>query len=223
VRGEEQGLSEKFAKGWRKGEEDVPLAARIKEAVRRPGPLKPRLDSAVRQIKGQIQRLDQASDRFSKRDRSLFARLVKASSKHDTTRANVLANELAEMRKMEKLLLHSRLALEQIVLRLSTVSELGDVVSTLAPAVDVLQNVRNGIGTIFPEAERELGNIGNILGGIMMEVGPSKSPIIDFEEASGDAQTILEEAATIAEQEVQEKFPELPSDIPPIREKQKLA
>ena len=43
-------------------------------------------------------------------------------------RVNVFANELAEIRKMEKMIVHARLALEQIVIRLRTVSELGNVV-----------------------------------------------------------------------------------------------
>jgi division protein CdvB (Snf7/Vps24/ESCRT-III family) len=57
------------------------------------------LDFAVRRIELQIQRLDNASDRFSERDKSIFVRIVEAYSKHDMPRANVFANELAEIRK----------------------------------------------------------------------------------------------------------------------------
>jgi division protein CdvB (Snf7/Vps24/ESCRT-III family) len=126
-------------KDGKRGRDEQPFTERIKEAVRPPGPLKPRLDMAVRRIELQIQKLDQASERFSQRDKSIFARIVDAYTKHDMARANVFANELAEIRKMEKMIMHARLALEQIVLRLRTVSELGDVVSTLGPAVSVLE------------------------------------------------------------------------------------
>ena len=118
------------------------MGTRIKEAVRPSGPLKPRLDFAIRRIELQIQRLDQAGERFTERDKSIFVRIVEAYTKHDMPRANVFANELAEVRKMEKMIMHARLALEQIVLRLKTVSELGDIVTTLAPAVSVLRTVR---------------------------------------------------------------------------------
>jgi division protein CdvB (Snf7/Vps24/ESCRT-III family) len=47
--------------------------------------------------------------------------------KHDTEHANVYANELAEVRKMIKTVTSSKLALEQIVLRLNTITELGDM------------------------------------------------------------------------------------------------
>jgi division protein CdvB (Snf7/Vps24/ESCRT-III family) len=180
--------------------------------------MKPRLDLAVRGIEIQIQRLDKASDRFSERDKSIFARIVNAYSKHDMPRANVFANELAEIRKMEKMIMHARLALEQIVLRLRTVSELGDVVTTLAPAIGVLRSVRNGMSTVFPEAERELGQIGNLLSGIVFDAGQSSGLSIDFESANDDAQKIMNEAATVAEQKIKDKFPELPAGLPSIGE-----
>jgi len=209
-------LSERFAKKWETRREDQPFTERIKEAVKPPGPLKPRLDFAVRRIELQVQKLDQATDRFSQRDNTIFARIVDAYTKHDTARANVFANELAEIRKMERLIINARLALEQIVLRLRTVSELGDVVSTLGPAVGVLRSVRTGLVSVFPEAESELGEIGNLLSGIMIEAGQSSGMTLNFDAVNEDAQKILTEAATVAEQKIKEKFPELPPGIPAI-------
>ncbi|MEM1564072.1 MAG: Snf7 family protein [Candidatus Bathyarchaeia archaeon] len=209
-------MSEKFSRRWDERRDEQPLTERIKEAVRPPGPLKPRLDMAVRRIELQIQKLDQASERFSQRDKSIFARIVDAYTKHDMARANVFANELAEIRKMEKMIMQARLALEQIVLRLRTVSELGDVVSTLGPAVSVLRAVKAGMANIFPEAERELGQIGNLLSGIIVEAGQSTGLSINFETANEDAQKILTEAAAVAEQRIKEKFPELPAGIPQV-------
>jgi division protein CdvB (Snf7/Vps24/ESCRT-III family) len=134
-------------------------------------------------------------------------------------RANVFANELAEIRKMEKMIMHGRLALEQIVLRLRTVSELGDIVTTLAPAVSVLSSVKSGMTAIFPEAERELGQIGNMLNGIMIDAGQSTGLTINFESANEDAQKILTEASSVAEQRIKDKFPELPAGIPEVGER----
>jgi division protein CdvB (Snf7/Vps24/ESCRT-III family) len=213
---EESILSERFSKKWDERRDQQPITDRIKEAVRPPGPLKPRLDMAVRRIELQIQKLDQASERFSQRDKSIFARIVDAYTKHDMARANVFANELAEIRKMEKMIMQARLALEQIVLRLRTVSELGDVVSTLGPAVSVLRAVQTGMANVFPEAERELGQIGNLLSGIIVEAGQSTGLSINFETANEDAQKILTEAAAVAEQKIKEKFPELPAGMPQI-------
>jgi division protein CdvB (Snf7/Vps24/ESCRT-III family) len=212
-------LTAKFTKKWGKGYKETALKERIKDAVRSPEPLKPRLDLAVRRIDLQIQKLDKTTNRLTERDKSIFDRIVRAYSKHDMPRANVFANELAGIRKMEKMIMHSRLALEQIALRLSTVSELGDVVTTLGPAVGVLRSVRDGMSAVFPEAERELGQIGNLLGGMITDVGQNTGVSIDFETANDDAQNILDEAATVAEHKINEKFPALPAGMPTIGEK----
>jgi len=212
-------LPEEFVRRWQEREAETPFYTKIKEAVRPPGSLKSRLNSAIKRVELQIQRLEKATNRFSKRDKSLFARIVKAYSKREILRANVFANELAEIRKMEKMTIQARLALEQIVLRLTTVSELGDVLSMLAPTVSVLRNVRRGLVGVLPEAERELGQIGDLLDGIIVDVGQSTGLNINTEATSEDAKKILDEAATVAEQKIKEQLPEIPSEVPIVMEK----
>jgi division protein CdvB (Snf7/Vps24/ESCRT-III family) len=208
-------MSERFSKKWDQKKEEAPFTNRLKDAVKPPGPLKPRLDLAVRRIDLQVQKLDQANERFSQRDKSIFARIVDAYTKHDSARANVFANELAEVRKMSKLIMNAKLALEQITLRLRTVSELGDVVSTLGPAVGVLRSISGGLTSVFPEAENELGEIGNMLSGIMMEAGQNSGGMtLNFDSVNEDASKILTEAATVAEQKIKDKFPDLPPGMP---------
>ena len=214
-------MSERFAKKWETKHNDQPFTDRIKDTVKPPGPLKPRLDFAVRRIELQVQKLDQATDRFTQRDKAIFARIVDAYTKHDSSRANVFANELAEVRKMERLIMNARLALEQIVLRLRTVSELGDVVSTLGPAVGVLRSVRTGLVSVFPEAENELGEIGNMLSGIMIEAGQGSGMTLNFDAVNEDAQKILTEASTVAEQKIKDKVPDLPAGMPAVSASQK--
>ena len=99
------------------------------------------LDLAVRKLDMQIAKLDQANERFTQKDRTLFAKLVDAYTHHDQPHANIYATELAEIRKMGKIIMNARLALDQISLRIKTVSELGDVVATLGPCIGVLRSV----------------------------------------------------------------------------------
>lgn len=201
-----------FVNRWEK--KDTPgISTRVKESVRPPGPLKPRLEQAVRSIQLQMQKLDIANQRFQERDRMMFSKVVDAYSKHDMDHAKIYANELAEIRKMSKMMIQARMALEQIVMRLSTVTELGDIVVTLAPAMGVIKNVKAGISQLLPEAERELGDISTMLSGILVDAGQSGGLSLNFESANEDAQKILGEAAVVAEQRVKEKFPELPAGV----------
>jgi division protein CdvB (Snf7/Vps24/ESCRT-III family) len=208
-------MSEKFVKKWEGKHADQPLTTRIKETVKPPPPLKPRLDMAARRIELQINKLDQTSERFSQRDKSIFAKIVDAYTRHDMEHAKVFANELAEIRKMEKMMMNARLAFEQIVIRLRTITELGDVITTLAPAMGVLKSVRAGLSSFMSEADHELGEIGDMLSGIIMEAGQTTGLTINFETANEDAQKILTEAAAVAEQKIKEKLPELPAILPP--------
>ena len=207
-------MSEKFVKKWEGKHADQPLTTRIKETVKPPPPLKPRLDMAARRIELQINKLDQTSERFSQRDKSIFAKIVDAYTRHDMEHAKVFANELAEIRKMEKMMMNARLAFEQIVIRLRTITELGDVITTLAPAMGVLKSVRAGLSSFMSEADHELGEIGDMLSGIIMEAGQTTGLTINFETANEDAQKILTEAAAVAEQRIKEKLPELPAVLP---------
>ena len=97
----------------------------------------------------QINKLDQANERFTQKDKALFAKIVDAYTKHDPAHANIYSTELAEIRKMSKLIMNARLALDQVALRMRTVTELGDVVATLGPCIGVLRSVSGRIRRRF--------------------------------------------------------------------------
>jgi len=210
---EDGNLSERFAKKWETRRDEASFTDTIRQVVKPPLPLKPRLDFAVRRLTLQVNKLDQASERFGQKDRSLFAKLVDAYAKHDTAHANIYANELAEIRKMAKLVMNARLALDQVMLRIQTCTELGDVVANLGPAISVLRSVGSCMGGVLPEAENELGEIGNMLSGLMLEAGLNSGMSMNFDNVNEDAAKILTEAATIAEQRVSSNFPELPTGV----------
>jgi division protein CdvB (Snf7/Vps24/ESCRT-III family) len=203
-------MSERFAKKWESKREENGLINTVRTTVTPQAPLKPRLDFAIRKLDLQINHLDQANERFTQKDRALFNKIVDAYSKHDTAHANIYATELAEVRKMEKLVMNARLALDQVVLRMRTVTEFGDLVSTLGPCIGVLRSVNVGLCGVMPEAENELGEIGNMLSGLMFDVGSSSGMNMNFNNVNEDASRILAEAATVAEQKVSANFPDLP-------------
>jgi len=208
----------KFAENW-KIEEKTSFRDKIKDRVRKPEPLKSRIDAANKRMKVQIHNLDKAVNCFSKRDKSLFAKTVKAYSTHDLVRAKVYASELSEIRKTVKHISNTKLALEQISLRLETVSEFGDVVGVLSPSVDMLQNIGKGISGTLPEAGKELGQISNLLNGIMSETGQTSQIDLSFDAPNDAAQNILNEAAQIAENNVKQQFPDVPVDVPEVQER----
>ncbi|MEM0010758.1 MAG: Snf7 family protein [Candidatus Bathyarchaeia archaeon] len=203
----------KFEEKWVK-EQKPGMGDRVREAVRPSGPLKPRLEDAIRAIQTQIARLDAMATKLKERDAAIFNKVVSSIQKHDTQHASVFANELAEIRKMLRMVTSSKLALEQIVLRLNTVTELGDIVVTLAPAMAVIRSVKSGIISVLPEAEREINEISSLLSSILVDAGQVSGTTLNFEAANEDAEKILAEASAVAEQRMKERFPELPTGVP---------
>jgi division protein CdvB (Snf7/Vps24/ESCRT-III family) len=199
-------LSSKFIKKWEESDR-----GKLKSMIKPGMPLKSKIELAIRRIEAQMSYLESSLNRFADRDKYLFTKVVEAYSSNQISRANVFANELAELRKMANFMINAQLALERVILRMRTVTQLGNVVVNLAPATEVLQNVRTGIAGMLPNAEKELEQVGIMLNDIMIEAGHTTGMAPDFEVASEDARKILNEAATVAEQRMKEKFPELPS------------
>jgi division protein CdvB (Snf7/Vps24/ESCRT-III family) len=206
-------MSERFAKKWESRRNETSFVDAIRSTVTPPPPLKPRMDQAIKRIDLQIHRLDQAAERFSQKDEALFGKIVAAYETHDSAHANIYANELAEVRKMEKLVINAKLALDQVQLRLRTVTELGDLVATLGPVVGVLRSVSVGLVGVIPEAENELGDIGNMLSGLMFDVGQSSGFNLNFNSVNEDTTKILNEAAVVAEQKINANLPDLPPGL----------
>ncbi|MBS7654029.1 MAG: Snf7 family protein [Candidatus Bathyarchaeia archaeon] len=202
----------KFTKEWEESRTG------IRAIIRPEAPLRQKIELAARRVETQIQYLNGAVQLLTQRDKALFSKVVDAYSRHDIQRANVYANELAELRKMANFMMNAELALERVALRLRTVTQLGNVAATLAPISKVLQNVRTGVAGIFPGAERELSEIGILLDEIMIEASQTTGMTPDFEVASEEAQKILNEAALVAEQRMKERFPELPALKAPTEE-----
>ena len=109
------------------------------------------------------------------------------------------------------MLSHASLALQSVSMRLSTVSEMGDVVALLSPAKSMLNSVRSEMCSILPEASQELGNIGCLLSDIVSTTNQSSDIPENRIMASADALQILEEAEVAAEKKLGEKFPEIGS------------
>jgi division protein CdvB (Snf7/Vps24/ESCRT-III family) len=197
-----------FIDRWTKKEAEPSLTSKIKNVGKPTVDLKEQISGVINRLDAQTQSLDRAVKRFEIRDADIFQRVVKAMSERDTPRANILATELGEIRKVEKMLSHASIALQSVSMRLSTISEMGDVVSVLSPAKSMLNNIRSEMCSILPEASQELGNIGSLLSDIVTTTNQGNDIPENTIMASADAMAILEEAEVAAEKRVGEKFPE---------------
>jgi division protein CdvB (Snf7/Vps24/ESCRT-III family) len=202
-----------FTDRWTQKEKEPSVVDKIKNVTKPTENIKDQITLVTQRLDVQTKTLDAAVGRFQNRDAEIFSRVVKAMANHDSARANILATELSEIRKVEKMLSHASLALQSVSMRLSTVSEMGDLVAILSPAKGVLGSIKTEMCTIFPEASQELGNIGNLLTDICSQSSQDLNMASPGTIAANpEAMAILEEAEAAATQRLNDQLPEISMD-----------
>ncbi|MBI1661922.1 MAG: hypothetical protein IS860_00145 [Nitrosopumilus sp.] len=188
------------------------IGDKISDTVKPKGALKPRVQEGVKRLRLQIQKLDKMLSGLKERDGQLFARIVEATQKHDTQTSKVLGNELAEIRKVIKIMSSARVALEQIELRLTTFSDLGDTVVAIMPTMGLMKNLKSSLGKVMPGAEAEIGQMAEMLGGFMTESFSGDAAFGTDETTNAESDAILKEAAAVAESSAGQMFPSVPAE-----------
>lgn len=174
-------------------------------------PLKERIEQALFRLNTQKAKLEQTSMRLQQRDKEMFQRTVGAELSKDVSHARLYANECAEIRKMAHIVLSSELALERVILRLQTIEEFGDIMTQIAPVIGIVRETRGRIAGVIPEVANELGEVNDMLSDMSLESGGVEGDQnYEIQASGGEAQKVLEESGLIAEQQMKERFPELP-------------
>ena len=87
---------------------------------------------------------------------------------------------------------------------------MGDIITTLAPATSILSGMRQSLSGLVPEAESGMSEISSLLGGILVDAGSVSGSSIDFGVANEEAESVLSEAAAVAESRMERTFPDIP-------------
>ena len=206
-------------KKWNNNARSESVRDKLREVTQSQTPLKPRIEEAQRKLQIQISKLDSISNKMQEKDKVIFSRIVNAMQNHDSHYAKVLSGELSQIRRTNKMVNSAKLAFEQIQLRLNTMTELGDIVVTLSPAMSVIKGIQGGLKTMLPEADQSFGQISDLLGGIMSGSSQMATAEIGTKELTFDEEAIkiIEEASAIVEEDTKDKFPDLPLSSPAER------
>ena len=211
-------MNQGFLKDWDRDERE-PVFSRVGDRFHHKPAVKEQISSALYRLNVQKNKLETAASRMQQHDKDIFAKCINAQLAHDNARAMMYANECAEVRKMAKVTVQCQMALEQVYLRLETIEEFGDVAKMMAPVASVVHSIKSQISGVMPEVGFELGQIGEVLSGVVDEAGEVTGSNYDVNASGEEAQRILGEANTIAEQHMKNIFPDLPSTGPELRQK----
>jgi division protein CdvB (Snf7/Vps24/ESCRT-III family) len=199
-----------FDKTWAR-QETQSVTGKLREAVKPQGALKPRIQTAVNKLQVQISKMDSMLAKLHERDQQIFKRIVTAMQQHDTGTSKVLSNELAEIRKVIRMLGNARMSLEQVQLRLTTIHDLGDAMVAIGPAMSTMKGLKSSLGRFMPEADSELNSMTQTLNGLMVDSFSGDAFNMESEVSNEETDKILREASAVAEQQIGDKFPTVPS------------
>lgn len=176
-------------------------------------PLQDKIPLVIVKLEAALNRLDRIRESLRKEDNELFERCVKARLENDTVHAMMYANECAEIRKIALLVVSSKYALEQMVLRLQTVAKLGSIMVTVSPVVDVIKETQSRLVGIVPNVANNLNEANKILVNSLVKMGTSSVSGVKPLVYSEDASKVLDEAKLAAQETIRERFPKLPGTL----------
>lgn len=182
--------------------------------MRPDAPLRSRIGDAQAKLGARVKRLDAIHASLSEKNRRLFGRIVAANRAGNTPLARGLAHELAEAQKIERMVRDARLAMEQVQIRLNTVSELGDVVVTLSPAMSVIKGLGDSIGGVMPEANASMQDLSKVLGEVLSGSSVADGGLLQQGAGeSAESAAIMAEAHAVIEGDAGASIPDVPDSL----------
>ena len=200
-----------LTKNWNNIKSSINLSQKVLDKVKPETSLKNRISFAEKKLQIQITRLDETHQKLQKNHEHVFQKIVTAQKTGNKSRAKAYALEVQEIRKVRKVIGEAKLAMEQIKLRLNTVSELGDVVVTLSPCMSLIKGLAPSISGFVPEINTSMNELSNMLGNMITDSSLKTESIMESNQDNADTRSILEEVHAVLESETETNIPEPPS------------
>ncbi len=186
------------------------IGERIRERIS-PRPVRETMTHALHRLNAQLRRIETSTGQMQARDKALYEKCVAAIKNNQPEMARLYAEECTEIRKIAKVALNSQFALERVVLRLEAVKEFGDIAHLMSPLRGVIGSVRSSLSNAMPEISLQLADVDQSLREMVGDIGGATAQSIVTSGVTTEGENILREASALAEQQVKERFPDLPS------------
>ena len=203
----------RIMENWQGIKNGMNLSQKFLDKIKPEIALKNRINGAEKQLECQISRLEQVHGRLKQNHEQVFKKIVEAQLTRNESKARTYAIELQEIRKIKNKISSAKLAMEQIKLRLGTVSELGDIVVTLSPCMSLIKGLAPSISGLMPEMHSSMQDLTNMFGDLLTDSSLSSESMMPVQQGNADADAILQEAHDVLEGKTRTAIPE-PPDTP---------
>jgi len=165
---------------------------------------------SIYKLNSEISRIDRFLHSLKNREKELYNAVIEAKMRGDEIRASIYASEIAELRRIIRVLEMSKISLERTLLKLRTIHQLGDVAKAATQIEPMIRDVKKSLGKVMPEISWELEGVRESLLTAVSEIASYSIGESSTETPftmSSEAKSVLEEAKREAERRVKKKFP----------------
>lgn len=165
--------------------------------------LREKINRAIKGIEVHRRELDSLKSRLESRKKILYDIMVRAKQNREDDKALVFANEVAELRKVMRVVTTSQLALTQIVTRMESMRDVGDAIFQMSSAMQAVGKINKSVSDIMPSFHGATDQINTTLTETMADMG-QLSPNININLENDSSSDIIEAAQRFAEEKVSE-------------------
>ncbi len=169
---------------------------------RKGGDYKAKVLVAIKNIEFHRKELDTLKVRLCDRRQRLFDMTVRALQEKDKPKAGIYASEHTELIKVIKVVMTSELALTQVVLRMESITEMGDAMAHMNSAFKTMREVSKTMQEFAPALDSASKDINSTLTETMAQMGQI-SPTLSVDVTTLNAEELVEEARRYAEEQAE--------------------
>lgn len=175
------------------------------------------LAGAASIVNNQLSRLKMLDKKFAAMDKDFRYQIALNIKAGNNSRAKALANELSNIRRVQRTTQNVGLALEVVVIRFSTINEFAMVMETINPTIELVKDIQKEISNVVPSANGVISEVSSISSDVLI----NSNVKIDMNKVSApidsEAVSILNEVEGILEDEAKVRLPEIPAAIETVK------
>jgi division protein CdvB (Snf7/Vps24/ESCRT-III family) len=164
-------------------------------------------------VNNQLTRLRMLDKKFTAMDTDLRHQMAVNIKSGNNARAKAFANELSNIRRVQRTTQNMSLALEVVVIRFSTINEFTMILETVNPTIEMIKDIQKDISKAVPTANEVLSEMTSIASDVLVNSNISTDVNKISTPMSTDALSILNEVEGMLEDEAKAKLPEVPTTI----------
>jgi len=200
-----------ITKNWREVKNNLNLSQKFLGKIKPQTALKNKINDAEKKMECQILRLEQVHNKLKQNHDHIFKKIVDAKLIRNESSARTFAIELQEIRKVKNKIAEAKLAMEQIKIRLGTVSELGDIVITLSPCMSLIKGLAPSISSFMPQINASMQDLPNMFEDLLTGSSLPEESMTPSYNGNADTDAILQEAHNVLEGRTKSTMPEPPT------------